>query len=138
MVYENLSREELKDICAQRGVKEYHNLSKSKLIKLLNSLGESESDLEIQQKVEDLAKELEEEETVAPEPVVEKEKQPKKEKPVKEVKKKIIQLSSQAQHWKNYLAKINISPAMFITKYPNHRYKSFIEEIIEFNNQNNG
>jgi hypothetical protein len=137
VILEDLSRDELKKICLERGVKNYHNLSKPKLIKLLNSLGESESEQQIEEKIKAL--ESEEENIIQEKDLAKEEGVVKEEDIIKEEKKKKkhIQLSIQAQNWRDYLAKINVKPSMFLHRYPNHRYRVFIEELIEYEKSQN-
>ena len=40
-------------------------------------------------------------------------------------------LSSQATKWKTYLKSIGSTAEMFLTRYPNHKYKVFIEEVLK-------
>ena len=46
-----------------------------------------------------------------------------------------IQLSKQAQNWKDWLEYQKIKPEDFIRKYPEHKYISFIKEIIQNNSK---
>ena len=69
------------------------------------------------------------EDTPEPEPVKE---QPKEE--VKKIKpapkSKIKELTQQARNWKAYLERYQITPEAFLSRYPNHPYKQFIQELI--------
>ena len=100
-----------------KGLTDYSNLSKSKLIRLLNPL-EAPTEEALEEKVTEILEE--------PEPIkVEKVEKPKKEK-IKEIKP----LSAQAKKWAIHLKQLNISPKDFLVRYPEHIYKAFIEELI--------
>lgn len=43
-----------------------------------------------------------------------------------------LKLSKQAQGWADWLRYQKISPEKFLERFPNHKFKSFIEEIIAF------
>jgi hypothetical protein len=111
MNLESLSLKELKQKAADNGVLNYHNMSKPKLIKTLNVL-------------------LPEEEvkTIISASVV-----PAVEVPiVEEVQESSqnVKLSVQALRWQDYLKNIGSTAEVFLRRYPNHKYKIFIEEIL--------
>ena len=49
------------------------------------------------------------------------------------VMEKPKELSFHAQKWANYLGYLKFPAEDFLKKYPSHKYKEFIEELIEFN-----
>lgn len=40
-------------------------------------------------------------------------------------------LSLQAKNWDRYLKAIKMTPEEFITRYPNHKFISFIQELVD-------
>jgi hypothetical protein len=116
MPYENLSRDELREIAKKRGVSDFATFSKSKLVRILNSLDETSPVIGI----------LPEE--VIREVVKENKEQSKENKQVISTSTKL--LSSQAKNWKIYLEKLGISPKEYLIRYPDHVNKRFIEELL--------
>lgn len=49
----------------------------------------------------------------------------------------VKELSSTAKSWKNYLEYQKITPQQFLKKYPNHKFKAFVEEIMLYEVVNN-
>lgn len=43
---------------------------------------------------------------------------------------KKLELSPSAKHWKEYLKKIKMTPESFLERFPNHKYKNYILEIV--------
>lgn len=120
MVLENLSKEELKELCKQKGLSDYANLSKPRLIRILNSLENPEEEEKLVEIVAEAIAEVKEE----PKPIV------KTPKVIKEVIKEIKVLSPQAARWKTHLKQLNITPKDYLTRFPDHMYKRYIEELI--------
>lgn len=42
------------------------------------------------------------------------------------------ELSKQAENWRLWLERYKLTPEQFLEKYPNHKFKHFMEEIIAF------
>ncbi len=40
-------------------------------------------------------------------------------------------LSVQAKNWDKYLKAVKMTPEEFITRYPNHKFISFIQELVD-------
>jgi len=40
-------------------------------------------------------------------------------------------LSLQAKNWDKYLKAVKMTPEEFITRYPNHKFISFIQELVD-------
>ena len=67
------------------------------------------------------------EESTVEEKVVE---TPEKTKKVKE--KQLKPLSSQALKWKTYLHQLNWTAQDYLNRFPEHKYKEFIEELVSY------
>ena len=50
-----------------------------------------------------------------------------------ETKKELKGLSDMAIKWRDYIKYIGFTPENFLKKYPTNKFKTFVEEIIEFN-----
>ena len=118
MTYENSSREELRIIAKERGVVDFATASKTKLIRILNSLDEL---IPSHPATKEIIKEIVEE--------VEKKEIKQKSIPNVESKSTTV-LSAQAKNWRAYLEKLKISPEDYLIRYPNHVNKRFIEELL--------
>ena len=118
MVYENLSRDELRKIAKGRGIPDFAIASKPKLVRMLNTLDETTPSQPIEK---DIVKKI----------IKGAEKQTKEK--VKEDSPdtaKIISSSAQVKNWKAYLTKLGISAEDYLTRYPNHISKRFIQELL--------
>lgn len=113
MNLESLSLKELKIRAGECGIVGYHNFSKPKLIKLIN------------EKLQ-LSSETVETEVAA----VINSSEPEEVKSNFEEKAQNNKLSSQAIRWQDYLKKIGTTAEVFLLRYPNHKYKIFIEEVL--------
>lgn len=118
---EQYSRNELKKLAADKGLANYHNLSRADLIKQLNEIMNATEAAFI----EGIAAAKEIETVEAP---IEEEVKKVKKKVAKEVKP--AQLSMKALQWKNYLQRVNITPEVFLKRFPDHIEKNYIEELI--------
>jgi hypothetical protein len=49
---------------------------------------------------------------------------------VEEKKEEVKELSKQAKYWEAYLKEIKVTPSAFIKRFPNTKYKTFIEELL--------
>lgn len=117
MEFENLSREELKELCQQKGFVDYNTLSKSKLIRLLINAEPSKSDEKLQETVGEVISNTPVEKT--------------KTKEIKSRKgKEQKNLSPQALKWKSYLGQLKVTPKDYLVRFPDHMYRRFIEELI--------
>ncbi len=112
MELENLTKDELKELCKAKGLQDYFTLSKPKLIRILNGLDNSE-----EEKLTEVVAEA-----IKEEPKV---KAPKATKPTP-----IKVLSPQALKWQVHLKQINISPKEYLNRFPGHAYRNYIEELI--------
>lgn len=59
---------------------------------------------------------------------------PEKSKKTKE--KQLKPLSSQALKWKTYLRQMNWTAKVYLSRFPEHKYKEFIEELIPYEESN--
>ncbi len=116
MQLENYTKEELKEMAKNKGVLDYANLNKPKLIRALNLLDKPEEQALVK-KVAD-AVEITEEEIKKIEAELVALVEPKK------------PLSSQALGWRDHLRQLNISPKDYLERYPDHKYAAFIKELI--------
>lgn len=121
MVYENLSREELRDVAKKRGISNASTLSRPKLVQALNALDVKNPVPTIEKEtVKELVEEINKETT----------KEKSKETPVVQAQLTSKKLSPQAINWKQYLDKLGISPKDYLIRYPDHINKRFIEELL--------
>lgn len=118
MEFENLSREELRNLCKEKGVVDYMTLSKAKLIRILISLENPEEVKALEKVVDEVVSESE----IEPEPI----KKVKEEK----IKPTLIPLSAQALKWKSYLKQLGVTPKDYLNRFPDHLYRRYIEELI--------
>lgn len=103
-----MTRDQLKEEAKKRGLQKYHNLGKTELIKLIVQ-ADFEAGVTENPADELNAKEAEE---LANKPAGVKE------------------LSPQAVKWKEYFEKTQTTAANFLARYPNHKFKVFISELL--------
>lgn len=102
-----MTRDQLKEECKKRGLQKYHSWGKTELIKAIVKC-DFENGVLINP-----ADEINEEEEK-----------------IKSESTEISTLSPQAQKWKEYFDKTQISAENFLARYPNHKYKIFISELL--------
>lgn len=120
MDLESLSLKELKKMAKEKGLTKVNNTSKAILIKMIH-------DAELQNPTN-----IPEEEIIKAEEqiTIEETEQVVEEVPVEVPSHSPHGLSEQAQKWKAFFARTNVTPEMFLLKNPQHKYKNFIEELI--------
>lgn len=107
MNLDDMTRDQLKEECKNRGIQKYHAWGKTELIKAITKHDYEKGILT------NPADDLNEEEA--------------KQGNLPEGSKI---LSPQALKWKEYFSTTQISPKDFLTRYPNHKYKVFISELL--------
>lgn len=104
----DMTREQLKEEAKKRGIQKYHSWGKTELLKEINRV-----DFEAGVTVNP-ADEANEAEAKA-----------EASKPLE-----MKQLSAPAQKWKEYFDKTGVKAGDFLARYPNHKYKNFISELL--------
>ena len=127
---EDYSRHELKEMAKEKGLTDFHNLSKANLIKALLKADEKQEEA-VEKLVEKISTDL----TVPldskggfSEPSISIAEDLKKANSIP------TRLSIQAEGWQKQIAKTGLTPEEYLKKYPDHRDKKYIEELIKFNN----
>lgn len=111
MNIDDMTREQLLVEAKNRGFQKYYNWNKAKLLQEIAMFDHNAGTL-VNPADEINAQEALAAATVEPTAVGDK------------------KLSAQANKWKEYFDKTQITPADFLKRYPNHKYKVFISELI--------
>jgi hypothetical protein len=111
MKLDDMTREQLKEEAKKRGIQKYHSWGKTDLLKAIAKF-DHESGATINPAD---AQNEEEAKKQAEEPSV---KEPAK------------QISLAATKWKEYFAKTGVTAGDFLARYPNHKFKTFISELL--------
>jgi hypothetical protein len=106
----DMTRDQLKAEAKKRGLTKYHAWSGAKLIQEITKF-DTEAGT-----IENPADQANEKETEA--------------ETISNVNEVQTKLSPQAIKWKEYFLKTNTTPAAFLQRYPNHKFKIFISELL--------
>lgn len=104
----DMTRDQLKEEAKKRGLQKYHAWGKAKLIEEITKIDTSNG------LIVNPADEINEKEAVV-EPVI---------------TESGKTLSPQAVKWQEYFNKTQITAAAFLQRYPNHKFKVFISELL--------
>jgi len=105
----DMTRDQLKVEAKKRGLTKYHAWSGAKLIQEITKFDTSSGVIE-----NPADQEVVTEPAAAPIPTVQ----------------GAPGLSPQALKWKEYFVKTNTTPVLFLQRYPNHKFKLFISELL--------
>lgn len=128
MSLHNKTRKQLQKICKEKGLKNFWSWDKNKMVRAINK-AEFEQEQREKKQTQSTDGDDDKETTQKDADRDSDNQEQNRSKEVEAKKTETKQLTPQAKKWKEYFDATNTSAEQFLERYPNHKFRKFIQEL---------